>query len=270
VRRYGRAVLGGTFDHLHLGHEVLLATAFRVGRAVSIGITSERYLADHPKPDGAPIQPYAVRRRHLVTWLRHHEPGRSWTLVPIDDRFGGSTGPGVGVLVVSADTLGGGRAVNAERRRLGRPSVPIVAVPLALADDLSPIASRRIRSGLIDRRGRRTAPIRIDVRTSTPMDAPPVRRAVRAAFPRAVLVAPSFATRSRAPSDRTSSGRRRGPPELTVEVDRAPGRGWTVRERSTYVTLRPVRIAATDPTTLERALRDLLRPSSRSGPTESF
>ncbi|HXQ48788.1 MAG TPA: pantetheine-phosphate adenylyltransferase [Thermoplasmata archaeon] len=270
MRRFGRAVLGGTFDRLHIGHEALLETAFRVGRTVAIGLTSARYLADHPKPDRAPLQSYATRRRNLVAWLRRRHPGAEWTVVPLHDRLGGSVARGVGVLVVSADTSQGGKAVNAERRRRGLPPVRIERVPLALADDLRPVASRRIRAGTIDRRGRRHAPIRVELTASDPSDARTATRAIRVAFPRSVVVAPTTRTR---PEPRAPGRNPAVPPppvELWVGVDRSPAGGWRVVVRSPYVRLDPVRIPGTRPSELARGLRRVLRPSSRGPPRESF
>ncbi len=181
--RVRHAVLGGTFDHLHVGHEALLATAFRVGRSVSIGLTTEAYLAEHPKPFPRELEPYRRRRANLERWLRSHYPARRWRLVPLENRFGRSVEDGVDALVVSADTVAGGRAVNAERRRLGRSRLPLVIVPVALADDLEPVSSRRIRAGTIDAQGRRRAPLEIRVAVELGADLPAIVAALAAAFP---------------------------------------------------------------------------------------
>ena len=74
--RFRHAVLGGTFDRFHAGHEALLATAFRVGERVSVGITSDRFLADHPKPWAAGIQAYTTRERAVRRWATRRLP---WT-----------------------------------------------------------------------------------------------------------------------------------------------------------------------------------------------
>ena len=65
MRRFRLAVLGGTFDHLHIGHHALLASAFGVGDEVAIGVTTDRFVARHPKPVAGRMQPYAARRS---TW----------------------------------------------------------------------------------------------------------------------------------------------------------------------------------------------------------
>lgn len=155
----GATVLGGTFDRLHVGHHALLAAAFRAGGTVGIGVTTDRFLADHPKPSGGTIQPFRTRWRALERYLLRTYRGRRYRLTPLDDPLGRSVEPGVARLVVSTDTLRGGARVNAERRRSGLPSVTLVRVPSVLAQDGFPVSSRRIRSGAIDRLGRRRRPL---------------------------------------------------------------------------------------------------------------
>ena len=251
MRRFRNAVLGGTFDHLHVGHQALLATAFELGDNVAIGLTSDQFLADHPKPEAGSIQPFAVRHRALVRWVTVHYPRRKWRVSPLENPFGGSLDPGVGVLVVSAETERGGRAVNHERRRLGRTPVPIVSVPLVLADDLEPVSSRRIRSKIIGPDGRRLAPIRIALSTRDPSDRAAAARAIRTVFPRARIV-------TRPPP--TSRSRRRPGFDLAVEISRRAAVGWSASERSPKLRLRPRTISGSGPTDLEEGLVALLRP----------
>jgi pantetheine-phosphate adenylyltransferase len=249
VRRYRLAVLGGTFDHLHVGHHALLATAFRMGETVAIGLTTDRFVSDHPKPDTSRIQPFAVRRAALTRWIRRNFPGRTWRVVPLDNAFGRSVEPEVDVLVVSRDTLAGGRAVNRERRRLGRSPVPLVVVPLALADDLEPVSSRRVRAGEIGTAGQRFAPIRITVAVGDARDLVPTEKAVRRVFPQARVIEAIVSRRAVLPRA-----------DLMVRVDRHARTGWDASERSPRVRLGPRRIRGARPAELERGLRALLRP----------
>jgi pantetheine-phosphate adenylyltransferase len=249
-RQYRLAVLGGTFDHFHVGHEALLSTAFRVGDQVAVGLTTDRFVASHPKPGSRRMQSYSTRRATLVRWLRRTFPGRNWWVVPLEDRFGRSVEPGVDVLVVSPDTRDGGRAVNQERRRLGRAPVALEIVPLVIADDLAPVSSRRIRSGAIDPAGHRRSRIRVALKTDDPRDIGPARRALRRAFPRGVLVNVG----------RPSGPRPRKPPQILVATRRRPSGGWTVTERSDQVRLAPRTVRGDRPGELERGLRELLQP----------
>lgn len=243
-------VLGGTFDRLHIGHEALLRAAFRLGRTVGIGVTTDLYLRRHPKPRTGRIAPYAERRRALRSWLEREYPRRSWRLVPLNEPLGGAVGPGVGRVVLSEDTLEGGRRINRERRRRGLPPVPITRVAIVLGDDLEPVASRRIRAGTIDRDGHRIAPIRVRVIAARPADRQAARRAVLLAFPRARLTAAA-------------------PAELTVTLRRPRRSGRSVRlsVAGPRLALGPRRLAAPSDRELVGALvRQLLRRPPASSP----
>jgi pantetheine-phosphate adenylyltransferase len=249
--RWGRVALGGTFDRLHVGHEALLATAFRSGRDVVIGLTTDRYLGAHPKGGGRPVRPFATRRAALRRYLARAYRGRRWGIVALHDRFGRAVEPGIDALVVSAESLAGGEAVNAERRRRGLASLPLVAVPLVLADDLEPVSATRIHAGVIDPSGRRRTPIAIAVRMTDSAHRGAVERAVRTVFPHSHLLDPGRGTPA-------SDG-------LALTVRKRSPRGWTVRVASSRVRLDPVVVRAPSERALQRAVRRALRPSERKG-----
>jgi pantetheine-phosphate adenylyltransferase len=264
VPRYGHAVLGGTFDHFHLGHMALLESAFRAGRLVSVGVTTDQFVGASLKPHAERIQPYRRRRRVVLGWARRHYPGQRVRVVPLENRFGRSIEEGVDVLVVSAETLSGGKAVNVARRRLGRRPLPIVVVPVVLADDLRPVSSRRIRSGEIDALGRRLAPMRVGIVLSHAEDRTPVRRAVRRAFPTSTLRVSAgwriprraaAAALARRWAKKAAEGQ-----ELGLAVVRAPRGGWRAVERAPAISIGPVRIRRGDSAALQREVTSLLRP----------
>jgi len=265
VPRYAHAVLGGTFDRLHVRHAALLAAAARAGRRVSVGVTTEAFLRTARKPGAGAIAPFSVRAAAVRRWMSRHFPGRPTRVVPLDDRFGRSTGSGVSVLVVSAETVRGARAVNAERRRRGRPAIPVIVVPVVLAQDLGPVSSRRIRAGEIDRAGRRRSALVVAVTVTDPGDASTVADAVRRAMPaaRIVRVPPP---RSRRPGTavacqrmaRTALGRC----SLAVAVARRPRGGWYVTEGAPGVALRPRAVPPGPPTRLARAVERFVRPQA--------
>jgi pantetheine-phosphate adenylyltransferase len=258
----GRIVLGGTFDHLHVGHEALLGAAFRAGRRVAIGLTSEAFLRARPKPGAERLQPYPARRRALARWLAKRYPRSRWTIVPISDAFGGSTGAGVRALVVSAETVGGGRAVNAERVRLGRRPVPVLVVPLVLADDLRPVSSRRIRSGEIDPAGRRRTAIRLGLSVGVPADAGPARRGVRRAFRRAIVRVVRPKPRGRVPM-RTALRAALAGAEIAVAVRPAGADRREIALASREVALPARTVRAPSPRRLEEAIASMIRPPGR-------
>ena len=266
--RFGRVVLGGTFDRLHRGHEALLASAFRAGRTVAVGVTTDAYLERHPKPDPGKIQPYRTRRATLRRWLSARYPARRWVLASLDDTFGRSVEDGVDAVVVSADTLSGGRAVNAERRRLGRRAVPLIVVPLVLADDLQPVSSRRIRAGTIDRDGRRRSSIRVGLAVGNGVDRAAAARGIRRAFARARVVpvrpgpaAPPSLARLRA-SARSAAARG----ELGVAVGAVASARRRILVASPQLLLAPRTVSGASPGELSAAIAGLLRRSSERNP----
>lgn len=247
MRRYRRVVLGGTFDRLHAGHEALLATAFRLGRTVAIGLTSRRFVLAHPKPLAGRIGSEAARRRALASFLRRRYAAARWTIVPIDDRLGGSLAPGVDALVVSAETVAGGRAVNRERRRRGLPAVPVVVVPLVLADDLEPLSSRRIRAGEVDPDGRVLRRLPVGVAVVDRRDRAAVERALRRVWPRVrALRSPVRVPPGGSPvAVARLAERARGPRAVGLAVGRRRGSGWWVAVRGRHVNLGVVAVPGT-------------------------
>ena len=267
MARGDRIVLGGTFDRLHVGHEALLRTAFRAGRRVAVGLTTEAFLADHPKPRGERIASYATRRRILRAWLERHYPESRWTILPLSDRFGGSVEDGVKALVVSAETVDGGRAVNAERRRRGRRPVPMLRVPLVLADDLEPVSSRRIRAGTIDRNGRRLAPIGVGVALERSQDFNAVRQGVRRVFARPRFAPSLFRIRPGVGRGRAltrATRRALGGNEFALGLSSAPGASRWMTLASPNVALPPLRVAARTPARLGTAITEEIGRSRRA------
>ena len=167
-----RVVLGGTFDILHAGHEALLRSAFegRPEEAV-MGLTTDRFA----KESRTRVNPYRVRERNLKRLLA----GKKWRharIEPIEDPYGPADDlPDLDVLVVSADRLPVAIALNETRVAKGLRRLAIRTVPMVLAQDGLPIASRRIRAGVVDRRGRRLKPLQVIVGSSNPVKVQAVR-----------------------------------------------------------------------------------------------
>lgn len=186
-----RVVLGGTFDILHDGHEALLRASFQ-GRPelVVIGLTTDRF-ARESRPR---LNPYAVRERNLKRFLttRRWRPAR---IEPIDDRYGPADDlPDLDILVVSAERSSVAVALNEARSGKGLRPLEIRSVPMVLAQDGLPIASRRIRAGLIDRHGTRVKPMAVRVGTDNPVKVRAVRRVFESLSLRARVTASKVST----------------------------------------------------------------------------
>src|SRR5437867_8781546 len=172
-----RVVLGGTFDILHEGHEALLKAACQARPTeVLIGLTTDRFAREARTR----VNPYPVRERNLKRFLA----ARRWrpvTIEPIDEAYGPADDlPDLNVLVVSAERYAVAVALNGARTARGLRPLEIRAVPMVLAQDGLPIASRRIRAGVIDRTGRRLKALRVSVGTDNPVKLRAARRVLQA------------------------------------------------------------------------------------------
>src|SRR5207302_6283692 len=112
------------------------------------------------------VNPYAVRERNLKRFLA----ARKWRharIEPIDDPYGPAVDlPDLDVLVVSAERQPVAVALNEARAAKGLRALGIRTVPMVLVQDGLPIASRRIREGMLDRRCERLKPLQVIIGSS--------------------------------------------------------------------------------------------------------
>jgi pantetheine-phosphate adenylyltransferase len=142
--------LGGTFDHLHSGHERFLTFASELGGQIIVGLTTER-MNTH-KPLAQLIQPFGVRKRAVLSFCQRHNI--NCQVVPLDDPYGPViTDANVYGLALTEMTVVSGERVNPLRQKLGlRPLETFICT--MLRDETGEIiSSTRIRAGEIDRQG---------------------------------------------------------------------------------------------------------------------
>ncbi|KAF2436709.1 hypothetical protein EJ08DRAFT_564039, partial [Tothia fuscella] len=171
TQRYQHSAVGGTFDHLHIGHKLLLTmTVFPVDwavggeeRAVTVGITArdlllnkkyaevledwpERYLSVRSFLDGIL---YFGTSTDDITITEVNEPGPNGHAilarypsgltihyVEIWDPFGPTiTEEGIDALVISAETRSGGKAVNQKRKDQGWNELEVFEVDVLDAEE---------------------------------------------------------------------------------------------------------------------------------------
>nr|CAG4651928.1 EOG090X0864 [Triops cancriformis] len=151
---YDEVVLGGTFDRLHEGHKYLLNTAVsRTKRRLTVGVTDGVML--RKKILWELIEPVDQRIRVVEAYLKSTEPNLLYRVVPITDLYGPTaTDPELQLLVVSAETVKGGEAVNALRKERNLPLLDVECVnllqdPLASDYEEKKISSSNVRMRLL-------------------------------------------------------------------------------------------------------------------------
>uniref|UniRef100_A0A914HUG2 RanBP2-type domain-containing protein n=1 Tax=Globodera rostochiensis TaxID=31243 RepID=A0A914HUG2_GLORO len=133
-KRYEHVVLGGTFDRLHNGHKVLLSEAAMLARKqITCGVTDGKM--NESKILCELLEPVGKRCRSVVEFIEDISDGISCNAQPIYDPFGPAIeGNHFQAIVVSEETLKGGKAVNAKRVENGFNNLDICLVDVLKND----------------------------------------------------------------------------------------------------------------------------------------
>mmetsp|Transcript_26526 Transcript_26526/g.68156 ORF Transcript_26526/g.68156 Transcript_26526/m.68156 type:complete len:396 (-) Transcript_26526:310-1497(-) len=147
---FAHVAVGGTFDHLHAGHRLLLATAAAVAsEKVWLGIASDALLAK--KKNAELLEGYDVRVGAAVDFLQRVRPGIQVSPGPLTDPAEpplAATMPEMGALVVSRETTSGAEWINGHRASLDLSPISVVVVGLIGADGQGPDAGKLSSSGI--------------------------------------------------------------------------------------------------------------------------
>ncbi|CAG8463471.1 10923_t:CDS:2 [Dentiscutata erythropus] len=109
--------VGGTFDHLHAGHKILLTlTAWITNKRLICGVTDDCMLKS--KKFKEYMEPIDTRIAKVTKFLNTIRQGLSYEVVPIYDVYGPTvTDPDIHALVVSRETISGSELINEERQK---------------------------------------------------------------------------------------------------------------------------------------------------------
>ncbi len=154
---YNTVFVGGTFDGLHKGHEMLLNTAFASGQKVTIGLTSDDFVQKYKlNPDS--IRTFSDRKASLAHWLDSHNLTKRADIIPIHDPYEPSITYHYDAMIVTAHNRTRGEHINDIRKKRELPALVLIEAPLVNASDGKPISSTRVRVGEIDEKGRLIMP----------------------------------------------------------------------------------------------------------------
>ncbi|GAA5897127.1 putative pantetheine-phosphate adenylyltransferase [Sporobolomyces salmoneus] len=109
---YEVVATGGTFDHLHAGHKILLTMACSItSRKLIVGVSDEPLLGN--KKFKQFLQTINERISSVERFIELVRPGIQHQVVPLQDVYGPTaTDPDIQALVVSEETRLGGDAIN--------------------------------------------------------------------------------------------------------------------------------------------------------------
>lgn len=128
---YPVAAMGGTFDHLHAAHKLLLHMAlFATESRLIVGVMADRLLAT--KSHAHVLEVLDTRLAAATAFLRRcggDARGVVLDVVEIQDALGPTAwDPEISLLVVSKETLSGGEMVNRVRSEKGLSTLDMLAI----------------------------------------------------------------------------------------------------------------------------------------------
>jgi inosine/xanthosine triphosphatase len=173
-----RVGVGGTFNVIHKGHELLFETAFTVGDAVEVGLTSDEFAKSIKT---VPVAPYFQRKSNLAKFLGRY--GKPFDIIMISDFKGtAATSETMDAIVVSPETRGIAEEINQLRRKNTLKPLKIFCIKDVRADDSTRISSSRIIKGEIDKDGRLLRAVRVSVGSTNTVKIDAVRNIFTQAF----------------------------------------------------------------------------------------
>lgn len=148
---YKKIGLGGTFDHFHRGHQAFLLFAGELAEHLVIGITTPEMITH--KKYSSQIESYEVRAEAVKSFTKNFF--NKVDVIPLTDPYGPTLqGSNVEALAATVATKKGAEAVNLKRQELGLGQLPIHTCELEIDENGNPLASERIRTGEINRKGK--------------------------------------------------------------------------------------------------------------------
>ncbi|OWF44110.1 bifunctional coenzyme A synthase-like isoform X2 [Mizuhopecten yessoensis] len=130
ISSFNNTVLGGTFDHIHTGHKILLGEGCLLAdKRLTVGVTDGDMNNKKTLPEL--IQPLQSRLESVKTFIQEVRPNICPNVVPIYDAFGPTiTDADLQCIILSQETRKGGQMVNEERQKKGFPQMEEFVIDL--------------------------------------------------------------------------------------------------------------------------------------------
>lgn len=133
--KYDVSAVGGTFDHIHDGHKILLSVAaFLAEQRLIVGVTGQQLLEKKKFPEC--LEPLQVRIDRTIAFInRVLQPSVRYDIYEINDVCG-PTGfvSDIDCLIVSQESAKGGDYVNNYRRERGLSLLKVITIKVVGED----------------------------------------------------------------------------------------------------------------------------------------
>jgi len=136
--------LGGTFDHIHEGHKLLVKVALEVSHNIVIGLATEELLKN--KKYVSKIEDYETRKKNLHDFIKSFADLNRVEIVELNEPYG----PPINEeeyegIVVSQETYTTALKINKIREEKGFNPLIIIVIPIIKNNDNEKISSTEIR-----------------------------------------------------------------------------------------------------------------------------
>ncbi|KZT26556.1 Nucleotidylyl transferase [Neolentinus lepideus HHB14362 ss-1] len=134
---YPVVALGGTFDHLHAGHKILLSmSAWIAAEKVIVGVTDDELLIKKSNKEILEKLPDRIAR--VRGFLELFKPGLVYDIVPIKDVCGPTAwDPNIQALVLSRETVSGGASIDKSRKEKSLPPLQTFVIDVISSTETS-------------------------------------------------------------------------------------------------------------------------------------
>ena len=140
--------MGGTFDHFHEGHELLIRTALSVSNSIVIGLTTSNLLKN--KKFASKLEDYKTRKKNIEKFVNSFTDLKRVKIVELNDPYGPPINePNYDGIVVSQETYQNALKINEIRENKGFKSMIIIVIPILKDKNDLKISSTSIRERLI-------------------------------------------------------------------------------------------------------------------------
>lgn len=131
--RHQVSALGGTFDHLHGGHKILLTMAIAItAKKLIVGLSADELLKQKAFPEY--LEAFDIRAQHLRLFLHRINPRLEYDVVALKDVCGPTaTDEEISALVVSRESISGGHIIDQTRQANSVPALKTYMIDVVSA-----------------------------------------------------------------------------------------------------------------------------------------